>query len=159
MPGTPDYQRLTATLPSISQVAFLSQPATDIAAGGSEQITFYSAAGTYSTIRSVSMTAPAIAAATTGNQEIRLYGSDQVNYTLGTSAYSDVLSYGPGYWNTASITQQPPAQAGADQAWFLKAGIVVDATTGCGILCYNNTNAAQTGARFYLLTGTREDLP
>lgn len=161
MSDAPDWTTLTATLPTEAQKAFLQQPATQIAAGASESITFYASSGTLVKVSNAYLDAPGIAAATSGNHEIRIFGPDQIDYTKGLSSPTDPVLYGWGYWNSATAAggQFPPAGAGYDQAWWLKSGVLVDATIGIGMIYYNNTNAAQTGVRTYLVAGTEVDLP
>lgn len=159
MAGAPDWQNLTATLPSKSQFGYYDNDATNVAAGASVQITVYSPVGTLVMVTGASLNMPSgPTGATTGNHELRAEGPAGVDLVLGTSTYDTGIIYDAGYWVTAT-TPSPPAAAGADQSYWLKTGTIITDDEGLVLTYYNNTDAAQTAARTWVLAGTEEDLP
>ena len=149
MPGRPDWQNLVAieqpTFATINQT-----PTTDIAAGTHESITVYAASGSVSYFNNANCEVPAPTGATAGEHSLLIgYGSFG-SFTLGQSAWNNLLVFQYGFWVDATQTQYPPATS--DQAWWLHGQTGFDSITGFEILYATNTTAGTELAsqgRFY----------
>jgi hypothetical protein len=160
MAGAPDYQTLTATLPSIAPVGGVQTETADLDAGKSETIYVSSASGTVarlSALATAQITVPS--GASSGYHEIAVNTPETVGLILGTSNFNSSvtnLQYNFGFWMQAGVVQYPPA--GTNQAWWANSQYCT-ATESIEFIYSNNTNATQTASRTYYWQLVEEDLP
>lgn len=147
--GRPQFQTLTASLPSEALATLGQAPATTVAAAGSEQITYYAPVGTKATVWGAYLQANAPTGATSGTHGLAVSVSGY-NLTQGTSNYGDVVTFLNGYWSSATTAAQPNTGL-SPQSWWL--GVVQFDSVEAIVLTYtNNTNATSpSGARNYHL--------
>lgn len=156
--GRPQFQMLTATLPSESLATLTQTPATAIAAGDSEQITFYSASGTKSRAWGAYLNADIPTGGTAGTHGIAVSVSG-FNLTQGTSNYDNPVTFLNGYWSSATSAAQPNTGL-SPQSWWLNT-VQFDATNGLVCTYTNGTTGGTSDAstRTYNLLTVEEDLP
>ena len=157
MPGAPDYQRLTATLPSESYGLLSETDTTAVDAGTYLDYVFYSPAGTISRITSAYFNIAAPVGATAGTHQLQIGLPGGGNMTSATSNYSSSLYWDDGFWEVADNLQHPPDTM--DQAWWLKAGVVIDAVSGFSVLYTNSTTGGTQSNRIYRLGTTVVNQP
>lgn len=158
--GRPDYQTLSATLPSQSWAQTSTTPDTALDAGQSEQITIYAPSGTTARVISMSMSAPAPTGASAGTHGCTIYlGIPDV--TQGVSDYADELTYRSGFWQTATNAATWPVAGTTSQAWWLGDRTVTDDSHAIAFNYGNDTTAGTSpaGSRTYVLTYLVVDLP
>jgi len=147
--GRPDYQTLAATLPSEIWAGVAQTPTTDIAAGSSETIVFYSPVGTVSRVVSCHALIPAPNLATAGTHRLDIYSNGFGGFVSGTSNFGDAVEFNFGNWVSATTKAEP----GSAQSWWLGRENVFD---------YNLTTGGTelgTQGRVYELATMVVDLP
>ena len=160
MAGAPDWQQLTATLPSIAAVGAAQTEAADIAAGASEQIMIAAAPGSVARLTAWSNNGiPIPPGATSGNHQLQINTPNGVALVFGQSDYNatqSAIEFNGGFWQAAGTAQWPAA--GTNQSWW--AGTQYCTATAAFTLYYfNNTNVTQTNSRQYFWQLVQEDLP
>jgi hypothetical protein len=153
-------QNIVNSRPSVTGAIISDTPSTTIPANGEETVTMYGATGYISRlINVVAEEMQAVPSATGGDQAISI-SIVTANGTLGTldgvASYDKPVQYQYGYWVYADVNQYPPASAGMDQSWPLKAGIKLSPAVGVEFQYANTTNASQTNGRGYFIAVEQE---
>jgi hypothetical protein len=153
-------QNIVNSRPSVTGAIISDTPSTTIPANGEETVTMYGATGYVSRlINVVAEEMQAVPSATGGDQAISI-SIVTANGTLGTldgvASYDKPVQYQYGYWVYADVNQYPPASAGMDQSWPLKAGIKLSPVVGVEFQYANSTNASQTNGRGYFIAVEQE---
>lgn len=157
--GRPDYQSLSATLPSEGWSSITEIPATDVPALGNEGFILYSPSGTLSRVIASHCLVPSPTGATSGDHEVDIISNGFGAFTMGDSNFGDACEFNAGCWKSATKSQSPPA--GSSQAWWMASQNVFDATHGFVVNYFNRTNATELGTqgRYYYFATNQVDLP
>ncbi|MHB2020331.1 MAG: hypothetical protein ACYCW6_25625 [Candidatus Xenobia bacterium] len=155
--GRPDYQSLSATLPSKSWESYTPDITTPVDAGSNVSVTLYSPAGTISTVISVYLNAPATTGGTSGNQQMSI-DANNTGVTEGSAPYTDPVSFNNGYWSNASTQSEPPGGS-SPQSWML-GRLVMDASMGIQFsYSSDSTSGTQDGPITIYVGVVEEDIP
>lgn len=149
--GVKQFTQLATVSLSATTVSFADTPATAVPSGGSEQITFYAAAGSIVRPSAVLGSIPAVPLGT-GVNKTSLYleiGSLSVMQAVG--ADNTLVSISNSSVNSASVGGQPAVGEFVDVSRF-----VADSVTGITWLYTNGSASAQTAGRTYKLVGVQE---
>ena len=156
MAGAPDYQRLTATLPSRSQAIVTQTDTTSCAAsGGVASVTFYSPSGTLSYVQAFYCSTPAPTGATSGTTLAQVLSGPV--FTGASVSYTASNEFNDGAWGQGTgITQTPPL---GHESYWLGGRTSFDSVTGIECSFVNSTDVATTQERKWQFGVVREDLP
>lgn len=151
--GRPQFQTLTATLPS-EALSFLSMTNNaEVPANTTITYTLYAPSGAIARVQTAYLAVPPPTGAAAGTHGlVVLLGNSGAQITAGFSNYTDHVIYSSGYWNTATSAQYPPAAAGMDQSYWLDK-TVIDALTGIQFQYQNNTAGIVAAAAIQLDLG------
>lgn len=161
MAGAPDWQQLTATLPSKSE-SVLTFAMPDIAAGGFADVIVYSPAATLSTIMSAYANI-AQSGATAGTIGGYWYFPEaQGSITYATLDYSDgPLEFDNAFWSGADGGQTGLTSFPADASYWLGKNVTFGSTHGLGWQTSNNLTGGtiSSAQQTVVVKITVEDLP
>lgn len=154
--GRPQFQMLTATLPSESAATVSQTETADIAAGASEQVHFYSPTGTVSHNQVMDFAVGNVAGATGAHTHTLTVDLVGLGVSYGSEPDTDFITFRFGGWIAPATGM--PADPNSD-SWWLGGRTEFDDTNGITFTYQNNSAHTQTNSRAYQLGVRVVDLP